>query len=65
MSFPFNFTIDENTDPNSIYWVDMRYKMVPVGTGEPHRTQEVVDWDATARASAVIRNIGAENERVD
>ncbi len=62
MSFPFGIVVDENADPNTLYLVGMRYKTVPVGVGDPHRTHEVVDWEATGRSSAVIRNIGVENE---
>jgi len=61
MSFPFGpFDVieDVNTDPNTLYLVGMRYKTIPVGTGEPPRFEEVIDWDATAKASAVIREIG-------
>lgn len=62
MSFPFGIVVDENADPNTLYLVGMRYKTVPIGVGEPPRTQYVVDWDATSRASAVITNIGVEND---
>lgn len=61
MSFPFgNIIVDENADPNAVYLFSPRYKMVPVGDGEPPRFREVIDWDATAKASAVIYNIGEE-----
>ena len=55
MSFPFgNIIVDENADPNAVYLFSPRYKTVLVEGG----MKEVVDWDATAKASAVIYNIG-------
>ena len=63
MSFPFgNIIVDENADPNAVYLFSPRYKTVPVGVGDPHRTHEVIDWDATSRASAVIINTGEGNK---
>ena len=63
MSFPFgNIIVDENADPHTLYFVGMRYKTVPVGTGEPPRFEDIIDWEATAKASAVIRNIGIAEE---
>ena len=59
MSFPWgNFIVDDNADPNALYLVGMRYKPIPVVTGEPPRFKEEIDWKATARASAVIYNVG-------
>ncbi len=59
MSFPFGKIIEnENADPNAVYLFSPRYKTVLVEGG----MKEVVDWDATARASAVIVNIGVEND---
>jgi len=55
MSFPFgNIIVDENADPTKVYLWNPRYKTVLVEGG----MKEVVDWDATAKASAVIYNIG-------
>ena len=63
MSFPFGNMFGEvvedvNVPEGTVYLLGMRYKSVPVGKGEPPRFKEVIDWDATAKASAVIYNIG-------
>jgi hypothetical protein len=63
MNFPFgnyygNIIVDENADPNTVYLFNPKYKTIPVGDGEPPRFKEEIDWDATAKASAVIYNIG-------
>lgn len=63
MSFPFgnycsNIIVDDNADQNTVYFFSPEYKNVPVGTGETPRMKEVIDWYATAKASAVIYNIG-------
>jgi hypothetical protein len=63
MSFPFGNMFgavveDVNVPEGTVYLLGMRYKPIPVGTGEPPRFKEEIDWDATARASAVITNIG-------
>jgi hypothetical protein len=59
MSFPWgNFIVDDNADTNALYLVGMRYKTIPVGSGEPPRTKTEIDWDATAKASAVLMNVG-------
>lgn len=58
MNFPFGTIIeDENADPNAVYLFSPRYKTVLVEGG----MKEVVDWDATARASAVIFNLKSGN----
>ena len=65
MSFPFGtFDVieDVNCDPSSMCLIGLRYKSVPVVSGEPIRFKDVVDWEATGRSSAVITNIGVENE---
>jgi hypothetical protein len=59
MSFPSgnyygNVIVEENADPNAVYLFSPRYKTVLVEGG----MKEVVVWDATAKASAVIYNIG-------
>ena len=55
MIFPFGPIIeDKNADPTKVYLWNPRYKTVLVEGG----MKEVVDWDATAKASAVIYNIG-------
>ena len=53
-----NIVEDKNAYPNTVYLFNPRYKNVPVGTGEPPKFRIEVDWDATAKASAVIYNIG-------
>lgn len=59
MRFPFgNVIVDDNSDPNTIYFFNPKYKQVPIGIGEPTRFREEIDWDATAKDSAVIYNIG-------
>jgi hypothetical protein len=67
MSFPFgnlfdshssNIIVDENIPKGSVYLFNPKYKDVPVGTGEPPKFRTEIDWDATAKASALIYNIG-------
>ena len=53
-----NIIVDENAPKDAIYLFDPKYKSVPVGEGEPPNWKEVIDWEATAKASAVIYNIG-------
>lgn len=43
-----------DADPNTVYLFSPRYKWVPFEDG----MREEIDWDATAKASAVILNIG-------
>ena len=62
MSFPFgnydgNVITDECDDPDAVYWFNPKYKTIPVGDGEPLGYKTVIDWDATAKTSAVILNI--------
>lgn len=57
---PFNFIADPCVPEDTIYLVGMRYKAVPINTGEPPRFEEVIDWEATAKASAVIDNVKVE-----
>jgi hypothetical protein len=62
MSFPFGQIIeDENADPTKVYLWNPRYKTVLVEGG----MKEVVDWDATAKASAVITGIGLVQTHTD
>jgi hypothetical protein len=61
ISFPFgnyfgNVVEDKNADPNTVYLFSPRYKMVPADGG----LREEIDWEATAKASAMIYNIGDE-----
>ncbi len=65
MSFPFgnyfgNIVEDENMPKGTVYLFSPGYKFVPVGVGEPPRFKEVIDWEATSKASAVITGIGPE-----
>jgi hypothetical protein len=55
--FPFEIVVDPHAPKDSIYFLNLKYKMVQVGTGEPPRWKEVIDWEATAKASAVMSNI--------
>ena len=50
----------QNTDvtPSAVYLFSPRYKWVPVENG----MREEIDWEATAKASAVIYNIGEEKK---
>ena len=62
MIFPFGPIIeDKNADPTKVYLWNPKYKTIPVGDGKPPRFKEVIDWDATAKASAVIYYIGGRN----
>lgn len=56
-----NIIVDENTPKDAIYLFDPKYKSVPVGEGEPPKFRTEIDWEATARASVVIYNIGEKN----
>lgn len=58
MSFPFDhFIEDKNVPPNMFYILNPRYKLVPEGEGS-RVLIEVLDVEATARASVVIKNVG-------
>jgi hypothetical protein len=60
MSFPFgSFDVieDKNANPNTFYLFDPKYKTIPVCVGEPPKFREEIDWNATAKASAVITGI--------
>lgn len=48
----------EDCPPNAVFLLNPRYKRVQDGIGEPPRFKEVLDIEATAKASAVIYNIG-------
>ena len=63
MSFPFgNIIENENANPNTVYLWNPKYKTIPIGSGEPPRFKEVIDWNATAKESAVIYNIGEDRK---
>ena len=54
MIFPFgNIIVEENADPTKVYLWNPRYKTVLVEGG----MKEIIDWDETGKASAVIFNI--------
>jgi hypothetical protein len=53
-----NVVVDKDCPPNTVFLLSPRYKKVQDGTGEPPRFKEVLDLEATAKASAVIYNIG-------
>ena len=56
---PYSGIIEDKSIPEgTVYLFNPKYKTIPVGTGEPPKFKEVIDWDATAKASAVIYNIG-------
>jgi len=58
MSFPFDhFVEDKNVPPNTLYIINPRYKFVQVNQGEPPMVEKVLDMEATARASVVIKNV--------
>ena len=62
MNFPFGTIIeDKNADPTKVYLWNPKYKTIPIGSGEPPRFKEVIDLNATAKASAVIYYIGGRN----
>lgn len=54
-----NVVVDKDCPPNTVFLLSPRYKTVQDGTGEPPRFKEVLDVEATAKASAVIYNVGA------
>ena len=58
MSFPFDhFVEDAGAPPNTLYIINPRYKLVPASDGSSV-LNEVLDIEATAKASLVIKNIG-------
>lgn len=65
MSFPFgnNFgsVVESNWVPEgTILLMALRSKGIPVRYGEPITIENVIDWEETAKASAVIVNIKEE-----
>jgi hypothetical protein len=63
MNFPFGEPIlEDNIQKNHLYLFNPVYKVIPVGKGELPKFMMVIDWDATARHSAVIYNIGGSNK---
>jgi len=57
--------VDKNCPPNTVFLLSPRYKTVQDGTGEPPRFKEVLDLEATAKASAVIYNIGGSDAKTE
>ena len=53
-----NVIVNENAEPNTVFLFSPKYKWVPVQGG----MREEIDWDATAKASAAIVNIGEGNK---
>jgi hypothetical protein len=63
MKTPFGeFIEDENIPEGTFYIINQRYKTVQVNQGEPPILKEVLDIEATANASLVIKNIGTGKE---
>jgi len=63
MSFPFDhfidhFIEDDNVPPGTLFIINPRYKTVQTNRGEPPKLETVLDLEATAKASLVIKNIG-------
>lgn len=56
-----NIIISEDVSTDTVFILSPRYKTVQDGTGEPPRFKEVLDLEATAKASVVIYNVGSEN----
>jgi hypothetical protein len=62
MSFPWgNIVVDPNCDPNKVFLITPRYKMVPVAEKDFVGLREVLDVEETARVSAVITGIGDDD----
>jgi hypothetical protein len=68
MSFPFDhFVEDKNADPNTVYLIGVRYKPIVLAPGQSinslsleEQIKRGIDWDATAKASAMVTNIKGE-----
>ena len=63
MSFPFGnmfgAVVESNWVPEgTILLMALRSKGIPVRDGETITIENLIDWEATARASAVITNVG-------
>jgi hypothetical protein len=68
MSFPFDIIEYKNAAPNTLYFVGLRTKPIALAPGQSitdisfkEQMERGIDWEATGRASAVITNIGKEN----
>jgi len=74
MSFPFGNMFgavvdDVNVPEGTVYLLGMRYKPIVLAPGQSlndipfeEQLERGIDWDATAKASAVIYNIGDKSE---
>jgi|GEM_PF-2986314 hypothetical protein len=63
MSFPFgnmfgNVVVSEYAPEGTILLMALRSKGIPMRVGETITLEKIVEWEATAKASAVIYNIG-------
>lgn len=70
MSFPFGNMFgtvveDMNVPEGTVYLLGMRYKPIVLAPGQSihdlslrEQVERGIDWEATAKASAVITNIG-------
>ena len=66
MSFPFGSfdIIEEKYAPEgTILLLALRSKGISVSDGEPITLEKVIDWEATAKASAVITGIQPKQTR--
>jgi hypothetical protein len=60
---PFGEFIENESIPEgTLYIINPRYKTVQVNQGEPPILKEVLDIEATARASLIVKNIGTGKE---
>jgi hypothetical protein len=64
-----NILEDNSADPNTISFVGVRYKPIVLGPGQSifdlsfeDRLLRGIDWETTAKASAMIYNIGNPDE---
>jgi hypothetical protein len=55
--FPGKIVVDPSVPDNTIYFLNLKYKLVQVEGEYPITLKEVVDWEATAKASVVMFNI--------
>jgi hypothetical protein len=77
LNFPFGDIFgrtveDENADPNALYLLGVRYKPIVLAPGQSindlsleEQIERGIDWEATAKASAMITGIRQEQNRND
>ena len=59
MSFPWGNIVENKYAPEgTLLLLALRSKNIPVRDGETITLEKVIDWEATAKESAVITNIG-------